>query len=249
MKRFCACLLCLLLAVGGWQASAAASPALRVLAVSVEYDTLTVTYWSEQPQADPLLTVLCRRDDDSTEILYAQEHDGLAKGLHTAVFTLKNVPMEGTALLRLGASASTPSPAVWFRLEQAGVQSAIPVDPGMTGLALKNWLGLEGDSARVVFNGETVDLTQPIPDGAMILLRPDNGEAVVCPLYAPGDVNADGQINAADALLVLQQSVKLTQLDAVRKRAANVDFNDAINAADALLILQYSVRLISGFLR
>jgi subtilase family serine protease len=61
-----------------------------------------------------------------------------------------------------------------------------------------------------------------------------------------GDVNGDGTVNSADALLVLQYSVGLINLTADQAVAANVN-GGTVNSADALLILQYSVGLISEF--
>lgn len=61
-----------------------------------------------------------------------------------------------------------------------------------------------------------------------------------------GDVNNDGKIDAADALLALQHSVKLITLNDVQFRIANVNGDDKVDAADALLILQCSVELIKA---
>ncbi len=62
-----------------------------------------------------------------------------------------------------------------------------------------------------------------------------------------GDVDGNGAINAADALLVLRAAVgKLTPSDAQRF-AGDVDLNDAINAADALAILRYAVHRVTAF--
>ncbi len=56
-----------------------------------------------------------------------------------------------------------------------------------------------------------------------------------------GDVNADGKVNAADALDVLRAAVgKLTMTEA-QKAAADVTGDGKINAADALVILRIAV--------
>lgn len=60
-----------------------------------------------------------------------------------------------------------------------------------------------------------------------------------------GDVNGDGKINAEDALLCLQHSVKLTTLEGDQFTAADVDESGKIDASDALYILQYSVKLVT----
>lgn len=62
-----------------------------------------------------------------------------------------------------------------------------------------------------------------------------------------GDINTDGEVNAADALLALQHSVKLTILKDNAFTAADVDKNAVVDATDALYILQKSVKLISSF--
>lgn len=62
-----------------------------------------------------------------------------------------------------------------------------------------------------------------------------------------GDINEDGSIDASDALLALQHSVKLTTLEDDRFTAADVNKNGTVDATDALLILQYSVKLITEF--
>ncbi len=62
-----------------------------------------------------------------------------------------------------------------------------------------------------------------------------------------GDVNADGVINSADALRVLQHSVSLIQLQGDEAKRADVNADKIINSNDALNILRYSVGLITDF--
>ena len=56
-----------------------------------------------------------------------------------------------------------------------------------------------------------------------------------------GDVNNDGSVNSADALIVLQYSVGLTAIDT---NLGDVNKDGIVNSADALMILQYSVGLV-----
>ncbi len=67
------------------------------------------------------------------------------------------------------------------------------------------------------------------------------------PADAPGDINADGAVDAEDALLALQQSVKIVSLGDASSIAADVNDDGSIDALDALLILQVSVDLIPSF--
>lgn len=62
-----------------------------------------------------------------------------------------------------------------------------------------------------------------------------------------GDINADGKINSADALLVLQSSTGVTTLTDTQKLLADVNEDGKINSTDALLILQYATGKITSF--
>lgn len=59
-----------------------------------------------------------------------------------------------------------------------------------------------------------------------------------------GDVNGDGYIDAADALLCLRASVGLITLMPEQEAAADVNHDGLIDAGDAILILRYDARLI-----
>ena len=63
----------------------------------------------------------------------------------------------------------------------------------------------------------------------------------------PGDVNGDGDVTAADALMTLQAATSKITLTAAETLAASVDETDGVSASDALLILQYSTHKISQF--
>ena len=71
------------------------------------------------------------------------------------------------------------------------------------------------------------------------------------PLITPellyGDINEDGNINAADALQALQHSVRLIELTGDAATAGDVEPDGKIDSTDALLILQHSVQLIESF--
>lgn len=72
-------------------------------------------------------------------------------------------------------------------------------------------------------------------------------EILAIPEYTLGDINGDNNIDASDALMALQHSVKLNILEGDDFDAANVDGNQVVDATDALYILQYSVKLINKF--
>lgn len=62
-----------------------------------------------------------------------------------------------------------------------------------------------------------------------------------------GDVEQDGDVDAADALLALQASTDKIALSADQAKAANVDGEGDVAAADALLILQHATQKIDSF--
>ena len=66
-------------------------------------------------------------------------------------------------------------------------------------------------------------------------------------LYDTGDVDNNKEVDASDALIALQYSVQLRDLNRAENRAADVNGDGLIDASDALLILQKSVNLISTF--
>ena len=62
-----------------------------------------------------------------------------------------------------------------------------------------------------------------------------------------GDVNGDGAVDTADAVLVLQCAAKLIDKDSIDAKAADVNGDGTIDTADAVLILQYAAKLIDKF--
>ena len=109
------------------------------------------------------------------------------------------------------------------------------------------------------------------PENKLLSLAPppgvdaiDPGEATYCAIFCDktaeykvtfassvpgniGDVSKDGAINSYDALLTLQHSTGLIQLDSLGSYLADVNADYKINSSDALAILKYSVGLITKF--
>lgn len=68
----------------------------------------------------------------------------------------------------------------------------------------------------------------------------------VTPSAELGDVNGDGYIDSADAMLCLRYSVGLAKLTEEQKRAANVNHDSFVDAGDAIKILRYDAKLIDS---
>ena len=62
-----------------------------------------------------------------------------------------------------------------------------------------------------------------------------------------GDVNSDGAVDAADAVLVLQYAASLIDNSAIDMQAADVNNDGSVDTADAVLILQKAAELIDKF--
>ncbi len=61
-----------------------------------------------------------------------------------------------------------------------------------------------------------------------------------------GDVNGDGEVDIADALLISRYDAKLTEFDATQLAYADVNDDNEVNIADALLISRYDAKLIDS---
>lgn len=75
-----------------------------------------------------------------------------------------------------------------------------------------------------------------------------SAEVTVTVTAAPqlGDVNGDGYIDSADAMLCLRSAVGLTELTAEQKSAADVNKDGFVDAGDAIMILRYDAKLIGS---
>ncbi len=62
-----------------------------------------------------------------------------------------------------------------------------------------------------------------------------------------GDVNKDGNINVADALIISRYDVGLTELDGSQLAVGDVNGDGSVTVADALIISRYDVGLIDSF--
>ncbi|MEG1846654.1 MAG: leucine-rich repeat protein, partial [Oscillospiraceae bacterium] len=62
-----------------------------------------------------------------------------------------------------------------------------------------------------------------------------------------GDVNGDGKVTAADAILALRAEAKLITLSQEELWAADVTGDSEVTAADAIKILRFEAKLITAF--
>ena len=67
------------------------------------------------------------------------------------------------------------------------------------------------------------------------------------PEYTLGDIDGDGNIDIADALIALRVSAQITTLDTKETKAADVNTDGFVDIKDALLLLRYSAKIITSF--
>jgi formylglycine-generating enzyme required for sulfatase activity len=83
-------------------------------------------------------------------------------------------------------------------------------------------------------------------NGKVFLSTTEAGAVTVAVL---GDVNADGEVNAGDAVLVLRYSAGLLTMTDAQKDVGDVNGDRALNSADAILLLRKLAGLITKFPR
>ena len=109
------------------------------------------------------------------------------------------------------------------------------------------WVSSDEQTATVSRTGIVTALS--VGETAITATTVDGGysaeiKIIVTAAAQLGDVNGDGYIDAADALLCLRASVGLITLTPEQEAAADVNHDGLIDAGDAILILRYDARLI-----
>ena len=94
---------------------------------------------------------------------------------------------------------------------------------------------------RTLTAGETTITATTLDGGkqASILIR-------VTAAPQPGDINGDGYVDAADAMITLQVAVGKVELNDAEFEAADVNHDGWVDAADAVRILRYDAGLIDS---
>ncbi len=121
----------------------------------------------------------------------------------------------------------------------------IPVPSGMDGAACKVY--------RAETDGSYTDMHAVLQDGYLVFTTDHFSEYVVTtgepdvPAAALGDVDGNGVVNAADAVMVLRSDAGLITLTAEQAAAADVSGDGIVNASDAVQILRYDAGLITQF--
>lgn len=154
------------------------------------------------------------------------------------VETLSSSPMRVCYDIALTADGQTVQP-------DSAVAVKIPVPAGMDGAACKVY--------RAEADGTYTDMKAAYADGYLIFTTDHFSEYVVTtgdpdvPSVTLGDVDGNGTINAADAVMVLRSDAGLITLTAEQAAAADVNGDGVVNAADAVQILRFDAGLLTQF--
>lgn len=135
------------------------------------------------------------------------------------------IPMGGTATLTatITPADATVKTLVWTS-DDPGIASV-----SRTGIVTAVSVGTTKIHATSVDGNHSAEITVTVTPNAEL-----------------GDVNGDGYIDSADAMLCLRYSVGLKELTKEQKRAANVNHDSFVDAGDAIKILRYDAKLIES---
>ena len=139
--------------------------------------------------------------------------------------TEHKIPVRGTAKLTatIAPADATVKTLIWTS-DDSGIASV-----SRTGIVTAVSVGTTTIRATSVDGNHSAEIT-----------------VTVTPNAEHGDVNGDGYIDSADAMLCLRYSVGLEELSEEQKKAADVNHDRFVDAGDAIKILRYDAKLIDS---
>ncbi len=225
--------------------SAQTAPALQIVQITTQRDSVSVMFLCQDPMEGQVVTVLCQ--SEGGEILYVGEWENILQGIQSRSFPVDPKRIEGKYTLTLsGTNVISPS-AMEFVAGESALKQKMAIKPNTTCGQLLAQLGVSAESASIAVGETLLSSEDRIPLGAQLTLNLGEGNSFLFVLYVAGDVDDSGTVDASDALRILQHSVQLRTLSETEQIAADVAQDDLVDALDALRILQYSVKLIAGF--
>lgn len=139
--------------------------------------------------------------------------------------TEHKIPVRGTAVLTatVAPANATVKTLIWTS-DDSGIASV-----SRTGIVTAVSVGTTKIHATSVDGNHSAEITVTVTAAPQL-----------------GDVNGDGYIDSADAMLCLRYSVGLAKLTEEQRRAANVNHDSFVDAGDAIKILRYDAKLIDS---
>lgn len=170
-------------------------------------------------------------DLTTNEIVYEVPMNGFPQ----CTLLLTNAYEQETGKIYLYATANASGAGITVIEDSAGQAEAISYDLYIPDAQYQNYC------ATSVVCDEKGTLYYRNDTGRIFALEESNETKI---LY--GDVDGNGGVAAADALLVLKAVVKIETLTDVQTKAADVNVNGEVTAEDALNILKCVVKLLPG---
>ena len=234
----------LLVSVTGAVGETAAAPSVQIISIIEGENAVDVVFFCQNPGEGQIVTVLCEGQEDSR--LYVGQWQDITQGINRKSFPIDAQAAQGSYVVTLGGENIANPSSFGFTFGSAASQGCMAIELDITCGGLLEQLGMTQDIAAITVDGNPLGLDELVPAGAILTLRMDSQE-ITSLLFVAGDVNSSRTIDASDALLALQHSVKLITLEQLGFCSADTNFNGTVDAMDALLILQYSVGLVQHF--
>lgn len=245
---FFVCIGLLIISITGAVAAQENAPAVQIISVLQAQEQVDVVFFCQNPGEGQLVTVLCQRQDSAAEgeILYVGQWEDVTQGINRRSFPIDSERVQGSYVVTLGGDNIANPSSFGFTFGAAAAQGCMAIKLDITCAQLLQQLGVTQEVAAITVDGNALAPEDVVPAGAVLTLYMDSQEITTL-LFIAGDIDGNRNIDAADALLALQHSVQLVELDGLKWCAADTNFDGRIDAVDALLILQYSVGLLAGF--
>ncbi len=188
---------------------------------------------------------------------YCKEADGFSVWTDDPVIGAEDVILkvegvtEGTEYDRVTAGTDGVSALYRFVFEKNGepvepkgtyYRIQMPYYPAKEKIQYERIYQLGEDGSRTELEAEYL-LPAPGSFGNYEFTVDELGTFLAVGAYRVGDVNGNGVLESEDALLVLKESVKLSQNGSVWKKTADIDGDGVVTSDDALRILQNIVGL------
>jgi hypothetical protein len=188
---------------------------------------------------------------------------GLRKGLVTVPIAVDNALgiAGGELTVTYDANVLTAKQAKGTELLSGAGMTVVSnlTTGGQVKVSMAGAAGIKSGSGALVNVEFEIKSTAPVGSTALRLqakLVDENGKTYTSTagsgsvtVAVLGDVNADGEVNAGDAVLVLRYSAGLILLSDAQKDMGDVNGDKALNSADAILLLRKLAGLITKFPR
>ncbi|MGI6264514.1 MAG: glycoside hydrolase family 2 TIM barrel-domain containing protein, partial [Acutalibacteraceae bacterium] len=192
-----------------------------------------------------------REQGTASDAVYAAYQAALARGQKAADDPRSTLEQVNDALAQIAAAEGEWDADVVKTYLRMAIADGEAVDTAYWPQEKADTLAAALTAARAVLDDTAAD--QATVDAATDTLRrtlealKTGAELPPQPTVIPGDVDENGTVTAADALMALQAATGKIALTAAQQQAADVDGSGDVTAADALAILQFATGKITAF--